>query len=141
MAMVDDIKAICLAANDDYTFQYEESKMMNVKVDAKTATAKFIYLEEIKRGEYHKDRFFWTKTTTVNLFFSNFVTLQADADTRETLRNSIETEVVIPFMTKYAAAKGQSPVKSFKFVTPPSQFDGNEVSIVLQFDVIETICI
>lgn len=141
MTIVEDIRAICTTVAPDYSFEYEEFKMLNLKADEKTPEAKVIYLEEFKRGGYKKERYFWNKTTTLNLYFCGFVDFQADAQTRETLRNSIETLAVIPFIQEYNSTHAVSPLTDWKFLTPQPQFDANEVSIILQFEYRETICI
>lgn len=138
--MVDVIKSLCLAANPDYVFYYEHAAMMNLKVDKELPTTKIAYLEETKTGQYAREGYRWIKTTQYRLMFMMFIPMHSKTTLKEEARLLIETEMVKPFMVKFIDTYGSSGV-TFRFITPPPMFDANEVSIVLQFDHKEYVCL
>lgn len=138
MKIIDEIKTVCEGINPAYTFYYEDAKMMNLKADEMTPACKFVYLDEFRRGEIKLEAYQWVRQLTVNLYFGGFVPLDADAVTRQELLELINTEMVFPFISQY---KELINSKRIQFLTPPPQFDANEVSWMLQFDLTEYICL
>lgn len=138
--MVEDIKQLCLAANPEYTFYYEQAKMMNIKVDKELPTSKIAYLEEVKTGQYSREGYRWVKTTQYRLMFIQFIPMHAEAAVKEEVLNLIEAEIVKPFISEFIDAYGRNTA-TFRFTTPPPMFDANDVSIVLQFEHKEYVCL
>jgi len=138
--MIQKLKSIIQSANTDYLVEFEESSMMNIKVDEYPAGAKFAYIEEYRQGKYFKESYVNKKATTFQIYFCKFTEFQNNADDREQLRNEIESEIVLPFMEKYNKSGLFEKVDVFQFYTPLPRFDANEVSIMLQFEAKETKC-
>lgn len=138
--MITQLKEIIAAANPDYIVEFEENKMMNVKADEYALGAKFAYIEEYNQGTYSKEKFFKKKTTQVQIYFCRFIDLAVDASDRELIREQIESEIVLPFMNAYNDSPAFELVNTWRFYTPLPRFDSNEVSIMLQFDCVETMC-
>lgn len=138
--MIQKLKSIIQSANPDYLVEFEESSMMNVKVDNYPDGAKFTYIEEYRQGRYFKESYVNKKATIFQIYFCKFTEFQNDADEREKLRNEIESEIVLPFMESYNKSGLFEKAEIFQFYTPLSRFDANEVSIMLQFEVKETKC-
>lgn len=138
--MITELKQIIQESNLAYIVEFEESKMMNVKADEYPMGAKFAYIEEYISGSYTKEKYFHKKILQIQVYFCMFTELQVDAIQRETIREQIESEMVIPFMDKYNASGVFDNVDTFKFLTPLPRFDANEVSIMLQFDCKKVKC-
>lgn len=138
--MIQELKAIIAQANANYIIEFDESRMMNVKVDEINRSDSFAYIEEYSSGRYNVPKFFKEKTTQVQIYFCKFTEFQNDADDREALRQLIETEIVIPFMSKYNESGKFKQVDNWNFFTTLPRFDANEVSIMLQFDCVVTYC-
>jgi len=138
--MITELKQIIQESNLAYIVEFEESKMMNVKADEYPMGAKFAYIEEYISGSYTKEKYFHKKILQIQVYFCMFTELQVDAIQRETIREQIESEMVIPFMDKYNASGAFDKVDTFKFLTPLPRFDANEVSIMLQFDCKKVKC-
>ena len=138
--MITELKQIIQESNPAYIVEFEENKMMNVKVDEYPMGAKFAYIEEYISGSYTKEKYFHKKILQIQVYFCMFTELQVDAIQREAIREQIESEMVIPFMDKYNTSGIFDKVDTFKFLTPLPRFDANEVSIMLQFDCKKVKC-
>jgi len=137
--MIEEIKAICTKVNPDYAVDYEESHMMNLKADQKTINAKFAYIEEFTGGSYQMINFRLEKAVMVQLYFCRFIPqLDSTAEARETIRKEIEAEIVLPFIKEFKSTYN-FPKNGFKFRASLPRFDANEVSIMLQFEIIELV--
>lgn len=132
--MITQLKQIIQESNADYIVEFEENRMMNVKVDEYSKDAKFAYIEEYISGSYVKEKFLHKKSIQVQIYFCMFTELHVDAIEREAIREQIESDIVIPFMERYNSSGIFDKVTTFKFATPLPRFDANEVSIMLQFD-------
>ena len=117
-----------------YEVEYEENKMMNLKVDEKSLDARFAYIEEFTQGTYEKKPFVPQKTTQVQIYFCRFGSMHSTAVEREAIRSQIESEIIFPFMKAYNDSGIFDRVDSWKFYTPLPRFDANEISIMLQFN-------
>ena len=117
-----------------YPVEYEENKMMNLKVDDKGLDARFAYIEEFTQGSYSREKFVPQKVTQVQIYFCRFGEFQSSAMDREAIRSVIESEIVFPFMEAYNNSMKFDVVNEWKFYTPLPRFDANEVSIMLQFN-------
>lgn len=138
--MITLLKNIIKAANPAYKVEFEESSMMNIKADGYKRGDKFAYIEEYRQGRYMKESFVNKKSTVVQIYFCQFTKLQNDADKREEVRMQIESEMVLPFMETFNKSGKFEKVDIWQFFTPLPRFDANEVSIMLQFDLKQTIC-
>lgn len=117
-----------------YGFIFEERKMFNVVAD--NTLMPCVFLEEYRDGRYNV-KFGIKKHTTVQLSFMKLCPFDGDAIDREAQRNTIEVEAVIPFIESFNNLRPfQEELQEFKFFTPPPRFDTNEVSIMLQFEVV-----
>lgn len=136
--MIQKLTDVITVANPDYIVEFEENKMMNIKVDELEKDAKFAYIEEYVQGSYGDTKFFKQKTTQIQIYFCRFSDLHIDAIEREQIRKAIESEIVIPFMKLYNETF--NAVHEWKFYTPLPRFDANEVSIMLQFNFVQSYC-
>ena len=134
------LKTILEKANPCYQVEYEEASMMNVKADNYRRGDSFVYIEEFLQGRYAQEQYRRRKITRVQVYFCKFSPIHADAITRETLRNQIEQEIVLPFMEEFNRSKLFPEVENFQFYNALPRFDANEVSIMLQFECKTDIC-
>ena len=152
MALLDTIKELIQSANakakasaeeinpevkfPTYIVEYEESKMMNVKADNYKAGDSFVYIEEFISGRYVKEKFFKTKTMKMQIYFCKFTQFQVDASVREGLRNTIEAELVEPFMKEFEESNLfiDANLTNWNVYYPFPRFDANEVSVMLEFE-------
>lgn len=159
MIVQDKIIEIINKANAGYYATYEESSMMNVIADYfkyQSDSSFFIerdniilpdpflgfaYIEEFTKGSYGLQNSFWNgKTTQIQIWFCKFTQLHENAIERGKLRAQIEKEVVLPFIDEFNLEKIFRPVEIWNWYTPPPRFDANEVSIMLEANVIEINC-
>lgn len=137
--MLATIKNLITASNPQYEVEYEESRMMNLKADQKSRAARFAYIEEFVRGNYSTENFRSKKTTMMQIYFCRFCDFETSAESRELIRKEIESEIIIPFITKYNNSSFEK-INNFRYYTPLPRFDANEVSIMLEFDCKAIIC-
>ena len=140
MTILEKLFSICESANKDYQCIYEEGSMMNVKVDKIKRTESYVYIEEFRSGAYSKQDYRKSKSYRIQIYFSKFVNFKADALVRESLRNEIEKEIVLPFMDAYNKTSFFKRNDTWQFYYPIPRFDANEVSVMLEFNCIENIC-
>ena len=138
--MFEQILELLNQANPNYTASYDEGKMMNIKADCLDRDSGFVYIEEFVQGSYKRERFIKNKTTKVQIYFGKFTELHIEAAEREAMRQAIETDIVIPFMDLYDNFAGADKPAEYRFVNAMGRFDANEVSIMIEFDVIIKRC-
>jgi hypothetical protein len=139
--MLNKITEIIKAANPSYTVIYEEKHMMNVRADELQRNAGFAYIEEFIRGRYQQERYRpASKTMQMQIYFSRFADMHADAMTREALRTQIETEIILPFMKQYEKSAYFNPVDAWNIYYPFPRWDANEVSVMLEFGCKVQVC-
>lgn len=138
--MLTNIKNLIATSNALYEVEYDESRMMNLKADQKSRDARFAYIEEFVKGSYTTENFRKKKSTTMQIYFCRFVDFETTAEIREAIRAEIETEIILPFISKMNTFNGFEAVKTFRYFTPPPRFDANEVSVMLEFDCIKLVC-
>lgn len=138
--MLSKLEGIINRANSSYIIEYEELSMMNVNADEIKYSQPFAYIEEFTKGEYGKQRFFNQKTVEAQIWFCRFCQFENTARKRESIREQIESEIVLPFMEEYKKESELYQPETWKFFAPPPRFDANEVSIMLQFDFRELKC-
>lgn len=137
--MITEIKTLIESIVDDnnepiYPVEYEENKMMNLKADEKTPDSAFAYIEEFTQGTYERKPFVPQKTTKMQIYFCRFIEMDSTAIQRDALRESIESEIIFPFMEKYNACGIFDRVDIWNWGAGLPRFDANEISIMLQFD-------
>jgi hypothetical protein len=140
MIMLSKLEEIIRRANPSYHIEYEELSMINVKADKIAYAQPFAYIEEFRQGEYGEGGYWKHKTTRVEIWFCRFCQLENDARVRESIRDTIEGEMVLPFIGEYKRESGLRQPKTWKWYTPIPRFDANEASIMLQFDHEVLIC-
>lgn len=164
MSVQSKLVGIIKAANAGYYATYDESSMVNIWADLLPYQAGspyaatrpdlehiianlpdplngFAYVEEFTRGSYGMSGKFWHgKTTKAQIWFCKFTQLHESADVRGQLREEIEAEVVLPFVAAFNASGLFKPIDNWQWYTPPARFDANEVSIMLEADVVEIKC-
>lgn len=122
-----------------YIIHYDDKYMMNKKADDLKRTQSFIYIEEFVQGSYNKAKYNnGNKIIRMQIYFSKFIDMHNEAINRQMLRDQIESEIVVPFMATYESKYGE--VQQWKFYYPLPRWDGNEVSVMLEFDCIIPIC-
>jgi hypothetical protein len=158
MTIIEQIREMCNRANPDYLFEHEEARMLNVKVDGVYRGESFVYLEEVQIGYYDMPRGRQRlKTIRMQLYFCKFIDMHAFADrgdmplsvekadtvTRQELRDLIEGEIVLPFIDEFDRAVDNGDfvrVTRFPFRYPPTRFDVNEVSVLLELEATIPLC-
>jgi len=122
-----------------YIIHYDDKYMMNKKADDLRRSQSFIYIEEFVQGSYNKGKYNnGTKSIRTQIYFCKFIEMHNEAINRQKLRSIIETEIVVPFIKAYENKYGE--VQQWKFYYPLPRWDGNEVSVLLEFDCIIPIC-
>lgn len=139
MKLLEQLKQIAADVVPSYRFEYEATKMENVKAD----DGKFplIFFEEYvnKDGRYSQ-RYGWKKHQPVELYFLKLAPFQADAVTREALRDEIEVEAVLPFLEGLNDAQVFENIEDVRVTAVPPMFDSNAVGLLLTFDVVFNVC-
>ena len=161
MGIIDYIETLCAKANPEYVFMHEEADMINVKIDGLDRGRKFVYVEAVRTGAYARNRFgARSRTLNIRIFFCQFTAFGNDMRTtilpggrvssngkkNEEVLTAIEAEIVRPFIdlldtpeSLKRLTSGQ-PWQRIPFQYPPSRYDGNELSVMLEFAAIEPIC-
>lgn len=139
MRLIETIKTIAGNAIPAYHFEFEGRKMENVKAD--DTTFPLIFFEEYvqKDGQY-TGRYGWRKRQPIELYFLRLAPLDADAVTREALREQIESEAVLPFLEALNGAQVFDSVDDVRVVAVPPMFDTSAVGLLLSFDVTYNTC-
>lgn len=114
--------------------------MMNVAADTIERYKGFAYIEEYRQGYYSFRGYKKTRTTRIQIYFCKFVDFHDNAINRELMREKIEEEAVIPFITKMNENDDFKQIERFDIGAPLPRFDANEVSIKLEFDLTSAIC-
>ena len=138
--MINRLLEILKEAIPNYEVSFEESRMMNVAADTIERYKGFAYIEEYRQGYYSFRGFQRTRTTRMQIYFCKFVDFQDNAINRELMREKIEEEAVIPFISKMNENDTFKQIERFDIATPLPRFDANEVSVRLEFDLTSTIC-
>ena len=138
--MINKLLEILKEAIPNYEVSFEESRMMNVAADAIERYKGFAYIEEYRQGYYSFRGFQRTRTTRIQIYFCKFVDLHDNAINRELMREKIEEEAVIPFITKMNENDTFKQIERFDIATPLPFFDAPAVSVRLEFDLTSTIC-
>lgn len=161
MKVIDYIETLCTKANPEYKFMHEEAEMINVKIDGLTRGAKFVYVEAVRTGQYVRNRVgVKSKTFNVRIYFCQFTEFGNDMratvipggrvsshETKnEEILTAIETEIVDPFIDLLDTSEAMKrltlgqPWQRLPFQYPPSRYDGNELSVMLEFTAVEPKC-
>jgi len=138
--MINKLLTILQEAVPSYEVSFEESRMMNVAADTIERYKGFAYIEEYRQGYYSFRGYKKTRTTRIQIYFCKFVDFQDNAINRELMREKIEEEAVLPFITRMNENDNFKQIERFDIGTPLPRFDANEVSIKLEFDLTSTIC-
>lgn len=161
MEIIDYIETLCASANPDYVFMHEEADMINMKIDGLNRGSKFVYVEAVRTGAYVRNRFgVKSKTLNVRVFFCQFTNFGNDMRAtfipggrvsshekkNEEILTSIETEVVDRFVDLLDTPEAMKrltlgqPWQRLPFQYPPSRYDGDELSVMLEFTVVAPKC-
>ena len=138
--MINKLLTILQEAVPNYEVSFEESRMMNVAADKIERYKGFAYIEEYRQGYYSFRGYKKTRTTRIQIYFCKFVDFQDNAINRELMREKIEEEAVLPFITRMNEDDNFKQIERFDIGTPLLRFDANVVSIKLEFDLTSTIC-
>ena len=146
----EELVALLEAACPAWEATYEASRLMSVKTKAKTAEAKFAYIEEFSSGKYMRPvgRPGKTMMTRVQIWFCMFKLaanpntlnrpgfLDAPAVEREKVREYIEANAVQPFLDAfYASTKFTNKPAEVVFAKPLPRFPDGEVSVMIELDL------
>jgi len=154
MTIINDIKKLCADANAAYIFMHEDADMINLKIDGFDRGKKFVYVETMRSGQYVRNprtrqlsrvfnaRIYFCKFgeyTNDNLATPESFGRVSSANVKnDAIIEAIENEIIAPFvalldlpenMKKFSFGQ---PIESFPFQYPPSRFDGNELSVMLE---------
>lgn len=161
MRIIDYIESLCAQANPTYVFMHEEADMINVKADGLERGDRFVYVEAVRTGAYVRNRVgVKSKTFTVRVFFCRFTNFGNDMretvipggrvssreKKNEEILTSIETEIVAPFVDLLDTPDAMRRLtlgqawQRLPFQYPPSRYDGNELSVMIEFTAIEPMC-
>lgn len=158
--LVSQLVKVIKTLNPDCIFEFEEARMINVKIDTVTRDRMFVYLEEPTQGVVTSDVYMRTnQTTLVRLYFCKFEDMHNDnwagdsawnekADItihRQTIRDSIEDTMVRPLIAvlrnSWVGQRYPGLFNSIRVLYPRPRFDANEVSVGIEFNLQETICL
>lgn len=137
MALLEKIKTLVEASCPGYHFIYETDNMMNERADDMPFPA--VFFEEYTEGRISR-RYGWKKSVTVELSFMRLAEFQCDALVRESIREDIERNAVIPFLRALEQDKTFDPVSEYILMPEPPRFDANCVSVLLRFNATYKIC-
>lgn len=137
MTLLERVRGLCRTANDEYSFEFANDKMMNVKADDKVFPC--VFFEEYTNAKYTQ-RYGWKKSVQVELSFMRLAPFQCDATVREQIREQIEHEAVIPFIEAFNKSGRFEQIGEFACVPEPPRFDSNAVSVMLRFWATFDIC-
>ncbi len=161
MEIIDYIAELCAKANPEYVFMHEEADMINVKIDGLTRGKKFVYVEAVRTGAYVRSSVGRrSKTLNVRVFFCQFTNFANDmravaipggrvtsqGKKNEEVLTSIETEIVDRFVELLDTPEAMKrltlglPWQRLPFQYPPSRYDGNELSVMLEFALMVPQC-
>jgi len=138
--MINKLLEILQEAVPSYEVSFEESRMMNVAADTIERYKGFAYIEEYRQGYYSFRGYQKTRTIRIQIYFCKFVDFQDNAINRELMREKIEEEAVLPFITRMNEDDTFKQIERFDVGAPLPRFDANEVSIKLEFDLTWAIC-
>lgn len=146
--------------NPDCIFEFEEARMINVKIDTVTRDKMFVYLEEPTQGTILMDNYHRTRQTTLfRLYFCKFEEMHNDnwagdsiwnekADItihRQTIRDSLEDTMVRPLISvlrkSWVGTRFPDAFNSIRVLYPRPRFDANEVSVGLEFTIQDPWCL
>ena len=142
MSLIDKIKAICEKACPAYSFQYETSKMMNVRADDRPYPMAFLEEYPSQDGRIIL-KYGRKKAVIVELSFMKLAdreNFQGDAIDRERLREEIEEEAVLPFIEAFNASPDFDRVEEFRITPEVPRFDAHAVSVLLIFEARYKVC-
>lgn len=158
-SVVNEIKSIVQKINPNNLFECDEARMINVKIDTVRREQNFVYLEEPTRGFVNLPyRGFNTQTVVLRIFFCKFEPMHNDAYSgttewsenspsikRITIRDEIEETMVRPFLWHLRNSdfgrRYPTVLATLNILYPRSRFDANEVSVGLEFNIPENICL
>lgn len=135
--ILDKLTNIINSANADYAVEYEEPTMYNVRADDFDRGFKFAYIEEFREGEITVPKYFLKESVKMQIAFSQITEIRLTALERETIREEIKREMVMPFIDKFNKSNDFEKVTRFKTYTPLARFDANEISVMIEFDCVE----
>ena len=138
--MINKLLEILKEAVPNYEVSFEEGRMMNVAADTIERYKGFAYIEEYRQGYYSFRGYQRTRTIRMQIYFCKFVDFQDNAINRELMREKIEEEAVLPFITMMNENDNFKQIERFDIGAPLPRFDANEVSIKLEFDLTWAIC-
>ncbi|MDR1544947.1 MAG: hypothetical protein LBS50_11220 [Prevotellaceae bacterium] len=139
--MLQKIKGIIESLETAYIFEYEESAMMNVKVDKYQRGDKFVYIEEFRSGKIFEGRYGGNrKQMRMQIYFCKFSKMHGNAIEREAQRETILNEIVYRFIDAYKSSGYFEQVPEWNIYYPLPRFDANEVSVMLEFNCILPQC-
>jgi len=134
--MIQEIKDLIQSINPLYEVEYEENRMMNIKVDEMSRDARFAYIEEADSGTVEKNKYVHQRTEMLRIHFCKLCEMHNTLLEREAIKEEIRKEIVFKFIDKYNDSGifdrvdiWQSQKDVFLLM-----FDANVVSVMLQFD-------
>lgn len=158
--LVTKLVGVVKTLNPDCIFEYEEARMINVKIDTVTRDLMFVYLEEPTQATLAIDLYHRTNTqTTVRLYFCRFEEMHNDnwaGDSRwnekanitlhrQAIRDTIEETMVRPLIAilrkSWVGLRYPTLFNSLRILYPRPRFDANEVSVGIEFNLREDWCL
>lgn len=157
---IEQVKELLKAGRVDNVFECDEVRMINIKIDSVPRDQNFVYLEEPTYGYFDIPyRGGQRKRTSLRLYFCKFIEMHSSGyggesgwsdDTSEAvkrieLRNSIEQELVLPFLYQLRNSdigrRYPEMMNTIRVLYPMPRFDANEVSVCLEFMIFEEVCL
>lgn len=137
MTLLERMRELAAKACPDYRFEFETARMMNVDADDKAFPC--VFFEEYTEAQY-VNSYGWRKRALVELSFMRLAPFQCGAELREELRDKIEQEAVLPFISALNTEGTLGTVTEFTCLPEPPRFDANAVSLLLRFWVTMPTC-
>ena len=98
-----------------------------------------MFFEEYTDGRII-NRYGWKEQVTVELSFMKLAEFQCDAVVRESIREDMKKNAVIPFLRALEQAKIIDRVSEYILMPEPPRFDANAVSLLLRFNATYKLC-
>lgn len=137
MRLLETIQRLVEQACPGYSFQFETDMMMNVLSDDQRFPC--VFFEEYTDGSITLN-YGYKEHHIVELSFMSLAEFQNDAVIRESIRENMKENAVIPFINALQSSGKFEEIKSFTLMAEPPRFDANAVSLLLRFEVVYPVC-
>ena len=138
--MLQEIKDLITSVNSSYVQTYESKAMQNIVADEQNHVNSYILIEEFQGAKYSRTASaIKISNLKVFLYCYKFTQLHDTAEERQAIREKIVSDIANPLfgiLINCPLFNG-----TFNLTFPPvSEFDANDVCVVIEFDYPIRIC-